>query len=460
VKRLLVLAALLAVGTTALYGYTLTRREQRYRMAVVQGDAAIGRGDTFAAAGHFGDAIALKPDSMLGYLKRGEAHRRRGDFDAAAADLERATHLDPTAPRAFELLGDVEAGRQDFGRAAERYAMSLSLDDGSPRVLYKLGLARHLVGEVREASVALQKAVSLDARFAEAHYLLGVCLRETNKTREAEEAFKRALALAPSLLAAREQLADLYGATGRRSARLAELERLLSADPGPVRQSVVALAYAASGETTRAVRILGSAAALYPDDAEVYLTLGRVWLDVATRDRDRVALGKAIEALQHAVSMEPSSSGYSALGRARLAAQDPALAERTLRQGAETLPADSSSFLHLADAAERNGHTQAARRALLDYSSLVGSSDGRARAVAERIGNLSLRLGEAAVAVEWLKQAAEGQRGTPALLARLALAQIQAGDRVGARVTLGRMLERDPDGRGIDKRLQSLIADR
>ena len=58
---------------------------------------ALARGDTFSAVSSFGDAIALKPDSMLGYLKRGDAHRLRGDLETAAGDLETARRLDMDA---------------------------------------------------------------------------------------------------------------------------------------------------------------------------------------------------------------------------------------------------------------------------------------------------------------------------------------------------------------------------
>jgi tetratricopeptide (TPR) repeat protein len=445
VKRaLLALTALFLVAAVG-YGYTVTRRERLYRWYVVQGDFATARGDHFGAVAQFSDAIAQKPDSMLGYLKRGEAQRRRGDLDAATADLERAVALDPTAPRALELLGDVEGARGFNARAAEHYTASVTLDDHSPRVFYKLGVSRHLAGDPAKAVEALSKSVGLDARFAEAHYMLGVCLQGLHKTREAEEALKRALALAPALLVVREQLADLYGGIGRRAARIAELERLLSADPGAARHVVLALAVAASGDTPRAVRLLGSAASLYPEDARIYVALGRVWLDRAQSEGDRIALVKAVEALQHAVSMEPSPAALTELGKARLASLDAARAERTLRQATDTLPAESSAFLQLAEAAERSGHVQAARRALVDYRSLTPPDDPRQHTIAQRIGDLSMRAGEPSVAARWYQSASEGAHGTPGLLARLAQAQLQAGDVGAARATLTRILEKDPN---------------
>jgi tetratricopeptide (TPR) repeat protein len=458
-RALAAIVALIAVAAIV-YGYTVTRRERLYRLHVVQGDFASVRGDHFAAVGQFSDAIAMKPDSMLGYLKRGEAHRRRGELEAAAADLERASALDPTAPRALELLGDVEGARGRHAQAAERYAASVTLDDQSPRVLYKLGVSRHLEGDPARAADALTKAVSLDARFAEAHYMLGVCLRELHRTREAEDALKRAVALAPTLLVAREELADLDGALGRRGARIAELERLLALDRTPARYVELALAHAASGDTPRAVRLLGIGAERYPDHAGIYLALGRIWLDLSQAEGDHVALSKAVEALQHAVSMEPSADALTALGRARLAALDAPQAERTLRQATDSLPAEPVAFLQLAEAAERSGHIQAARRALVDYRSLAAPDDPRQHTIAERIGDLSMRMSDPRGAVQWYTAASEGGRATPGLLARLAQAQLLAGETAAAHATLTRILEKDPENalaRAIERRLKSPI---
>jgi tetratricopeptide (TPR) repeat protein len=422
VKKALLAILLAATASILVYGLVVTRQERMYRQYVGQGDQETRRGDHFAAVAAFTSAIGFKPDSMLGYLKRGEAQQRRGDLEAAAADFQQAAAIDPSSPRIHELLGDVDAARRRHEGAAGHYAASVKLDDLSPRVLYKLGVSRHLAGHDTAALDALTRASQLDGRFAEAHYMLGVCFRALDRPREAEDAFKRALALAPALIAAREQLADVYGSQGRRTSRIAELDRLLTADPGPARQIALALAHASVGDAPRAVRLLSSASGLYPDEADVYIALGRVWLDEAREQGDHVALGKALEALQHAVAMEPSGHALSELGRARLAAPDPALAERTLRQATETLPAPPSAFLHLAQAAERNGHLPAARRALLHFAALAGDD-----------------------VAHYLASEAEGPRPGPGLLLRLVQAQLEAGDPASARRTLTGLLDKDPD---------------
>src|SRR6185437_7704488 len=83
VKRILAGILLLAVAAAGVYGYTATRREQAYRQYLASGDAALARDNAFAAIEAFSGAIALKPDAMIGYLKRGQTYRRRGEIAAA-----------------------------------------------------------------------------------------------------------------------------------------------------------------------------------------------------------------------------------------------------------------------------------------------------------------------------------------------------------------------------------------
>jgi tetratricopeptide (TPR) repeat protein len=455
VRRVLLVGLLLLVGFTVTYGYIVTRQERVFRQLVAEGDAAMVRGDADRAVEVFGDAIRRKPESMVGYLKRGAAHRSRGDLTAAAADLEAAAHLDPMSPRALELLGDVELARAAYARAVEHFQASLALDDRSARVLYKLGLAQHLAGVATDGCDALGRAVSLDSRRAEAHYLLGVCLLAEERPADAERALRRATSLAPSLLPAREQLADLYRVQGRRLARIAEMEQLLSADERPARQVDVAEAYAAAGQTLRAVRLLRRTLEAYPEYAGAHLALGRVWLDASEQGRDGAALSAAIAALEQAVAIEASGEALTVLGQAYLMASRRDAAEAAFARAARVLPIDAPVLLHLADAAERGGRSTAARDALVDYVALATDST-RTPGVRQRIGDLSMRLGEPAAASVWYARAAEGPRVTASLLVKLADAHRQAGDMEAARAALARALERDPQN-GAARKLEGQL---
>ena len=233
-KRLLLVLLLLAGSLTAAYGYSETRRERNYRRLIDQGELALAAGNTSAAIEAFSGAVVLKPDSMLGYLRRGEAYRRRRDLDDALRDLLEASELDPTAPRPLELLGDVNASLLRYDRAAARYSAYLAIDDQSPQVLYKLGLvALSRRAAHRGRSGAAQGPRAQPAFRGGALPAGPLPPRRPAQRRGADRAGERPSNWRPTLLPAREELADLYGRMGRTDERLTQLEALAALDPGP-----------------------------------------------------------------------------------------------------------------------------------------------------------------------------------------------------------------------------------
>jgi tetratricopeptide (TPR) repeat protein len=394
-KRLVVvsvgLAALVAGVVLAWYA---VRQEREFQRLIAAGDAALASDQTYGAIEAFSGALALKGDSMLAYLKRGDTYRQRGELTAALRDLQQAATLDPSAPRPVELLGDVNAAMSRYQQAAEHYQDFIALDDRSPRVLYKLALAYYRNGQAQAAIGPLHSAVAMSDRFAEAHYLLGMCLRDRGEDQEALRALTRASEINPAFAAVREELVDLFERAGRQQDALNQLEALAALEPARAERLVaVGLAYARWGRTDAAILTLGRAAERYPDQPAVYTAIGRVWLEAAEPRNDRVALSKAIEALQPIVASATASSEALALyGRAMLLSGDAAAAERILLQAADRPPVDPDTFRRLADASQRLGHLAVARDALLRYVTLADEKDVDAATTA-RLANLQQRLG-------------------------------------------------------------------
>ena len=445
-KRALALMVLLAAAAVGgALAYQAAARERDYRQQLGRGDAALHDGKTFDALEAYTEAIALRPDSMLAYLRRGETYLQRPDLDAAAHDFVKAAAIDPSATRPPEDLGDVQYRRQRFQQAAENYEARLRLDDRSADVTYKLALARYRAGDLDGALTALGQSLKLNDQLADAYYLRGMCLRDQHHLREALDAFERAVALAPAAILPREELADVYGALDRRTDEIAQLQVLAALDGDHVeRQVALGLAHARAGHWDLAVVTLGSALERTPNDPLVYRALGQVWLD-RPRDRsDRVYLSKAREALERVASSPTATSDILALyGRALLEDGDVDGAERTLQEAVTRYPVDNSAFLAYATVAERQNHFEAARRALVSYDAIV-SAEADFPARAARIAALSLRLNDAATAVTWLQRAADAAPNDVRTLAALADAQFRAGDRAGATATIERGLQKDP----------------
>jgi len=452
VKRAIVVLAVLALaGVGAAAAYQAVARQRDYAALLTRGDAALRDDQTFAAIEAYSGAIALRPDSMLAHLRRGQTYQRRGDrgdLEAAARDFRIAAALDRTATRPLEALGDVLYQVQRYDRAAEAYESYLRLDDRSARVAYRLALTRYRQRDVDAAVPALGDAVRLDDRMADAHYLRGMCLREMRRVPEAVRAFEKTVALEPGMLAAREELADLYRALDRRAEELEQLQILAGLDRDRVaRQVAVGMAHARAGRWDLAILTLGSALERNPNEPEIFRALGEVWLE-RPRD-DRAFLSKAREALERvAASPAATSRALTLYARALLQDGDPGGAERALQEATSRFPVDPPALLLYASTAEKLGHAEAARTAIIQYGALA-TSDVDFVARATQIATLSLRLNDPQTAVEWLSRAVSASPNDAPVLASLADAQIRAGDHDAAQVTIAHGLERDPNNAAL-----------
>ncbi len=459
-RRAILSGLLLVAGAAGVLFYIAAAQEREYRRLIDQGQAALARDETFAAIEAFSGAIALKDDSMLGYLKRGETYRRRGELTSAVRDLRTAARLDPSATRPLEQLGDLNLGRHWYGRAADLYQEYLALDDRSPRVLYKLGLARYEEGRLDAALDPLRKALELEPGMAEAHYALGLCLRARQQNDLAVTALRAAVHLTPSFIAAREELADLYHVMGRHRESIEQLAALKGLEPDrPDREAALGLAYSGIGRTDLAVATLAAATERFPRDPFILEALGRTWLKADEARGEPTDLSKALEALD--LNRDQATSTQLTLrGRALILAGRVDEAERVLLEAADRFPVDPDAFASLATSADRLGHFQIARESLLRYAALLGDPSGAT--VAERVATLSMELDEPGLAAAWYDIAVDvDATPDPGLIGRLAEAQFKAGQLDAARTTIARALALQPANRrflALSRRLNTPAA--
>lgn len=430
-RRVLLLLAVLAVAAAAGTVAYQVIRDRDYRVLLARGDAARRTDQDTSAIEAYSGAVALRPDAMLPRLRRGEAYQHRGDLDAAVRDFRDAAALDAAATRPREELGDVLYQLQRYQRAAEAYETVLALDDRLTGVEYKLAIARYRAGDARGAITALARTSQGSDATAEMHYLLGLAFRDTGRPDEARRSLEKAIAMSPGLIAAREELADLYGTQTRRADVLDQLQVLAGLDRNRIeRQIVVALAHARAGHTEPAVVTLGTALERAPEDPRIYQALGQVWLQDAEARNDRLALNKALEALERAGSgSNVDSATLTLFGRALLRDNQTDRAEQVLQLATTRYPVDPASFSYYATAAERQKHLDAARQALIDLAALQGDDENTGER-AGRIASLSMRLNDPASAARWYQKAVDaGRPGAtdPRLVKGLADAKLKAG---------------------------------
>ncbi len=422
-------------------------RDRRYRTLMADGDRALGGGNAFGASVSYSEALGLRPESVAAHIRRGQAYRDQRRADDAIRDWLDAARLAQRSTQPLELLGDLYSTQGDDARAASAYERCVQLDPQDANRQYKLGLARYRAGAPSTAIEPLRRAVGINDNFGEAHYLLGLVLRDTQAVPLAIASLEQAIRVAPTLTAAREELADVYRSIGRPVDELTQLQSLASLDPQTPRNIALALAEARQGQFDGALATLNDAAAQEPNDAQVQLALGRVYLARAERNQDRRTVTLALNALERALAGTARRGEVLALlGRAQFLSGDSATALRTLEQAVANAPVTAEALGYFADASERLGQFTDALDSLTKLDALEGDTATPAvrAARARRLGTLAMRTGSFSRARVYLQRLFDaGQRDAPTM-AQLADAQWRDGRAAEARATLASALTADP----------------
>jgi len=448
VRRLLAVVGLVGAVAAGVYVVQQLDQGRQYRELLAQGEAALAAGSHYSAIEKYTAALAWRPDSMVAFLKRGTAYRALRRDDEAVRDLREAARLAPSAPQPLVALGELYDQRGDAAQAAGWYAKAAAqLRDEDPGVLYALAMALYRSGSPAAAIQPLERAVARSDSLAEAHYLLGLVYRDTQNLDAAVAALEQAIAIAPALVPAREELADLYRALGRPVDEMRQLQALAALDQQAGRTVAIALAEARGGQLDSAAGTLTDAARRAPNDSRVMLALGRVYLMRADETRDPAIVQRALDVLESALGgTARRSEGLALYGRALFLAGDAHQAERILREAIATSPVDASAYAYLADSAERLLHYREARDALINLDVLEGNiaTPDTRLARLRRIGLLSLHGDDARTARRYLDQAVTLDADHVPTLGLLARAQWMLGDADTARGTLARGLALDP----------------
>ena len=275
---------------------------------------------------------------------------------------------------------------------------------------------------------------------AEAHYLLGLVLRDSRQPLESLAALEQAVRLAPDLVAAREELADLYRELGREDDQSAQLQALAGIERDADRYLALARAQLARGLYDAALEALTDARQTTANDSRIALATGRVHLSRVESTGDRDALPLAMSELERALGgTARRSEGLALYGRGLFLSGDLPGSEQLLRDAILTTPVDPEAFRFLADTAERLQHPDVARDALISLDALEGDTAPKPVRVARarRIGGLALDAADYDTSIKFLKLVAGSVDPDPAALGLLARALWQTGRHDEARETLG-----------------------
>ena len=251
-------------------------------------------------------------------------------------------------------------GRLD--QAEQGYREHLEDQPNDAEALHLLGLLRHQRGAAAEAEDLLTRAHALAPEKADIELTLGTLRFQNGDFDGAHAHFEKALALDPNIGTAHAGLGQVALMRGARED--AEQHFRIALRAGEDAQALAGLGalLLERGDVDAALRHLGRAADLAPNDPVIQLTLGRAF---AQRGTDTFAE----KAFENALKVKPDlHAARQALGALTLKAKRPREAEVHFRALLAIAGAESSGQVGLGDVAraeERHTDAVAAYRAAL-----------------------------------------------------------------------------------------------
>ena len=246
------------------------------------------------AAGHYREAIRLKPDYVDAYTNMGNVLLQTGANVEAIATYERVIALRPTA-EAHCNLANVFARSGRLDDAVAHFQRALTLKPELVAAHNNLANALAALGRPDEALTHFQKALALDPKLVEAYVNLGNVLLAQGKQDEAAAHFHRALAINPNFPDAHANLGNVFLAQGRLSDAAQSYQRALSIKPDlPEPNNNLGIVLSAQGDFAEAARRFQIAIARKPDFIDAYNNLARAFLFTGQTDNALGALRRAL----------------------------------------------------------------------------------------------------------------------------------------------------------------------
>ncbi|TMG81807.1 MAG: tetratricopeptide repeat protein, partial [Betaproteobacteria bacterium] len=240
-------------------------------------------------------AIELGTEGAHRLRERARSEWMRGD-SAAAATCRAALEHSPDDVAAWNLLGEI-LNATDPVAASEAWWRALDLDPDNAEASFHLGNRLRERGEHAAAIIHYERALSSAPGHTGVLNNLGLALDEIGEHEPAEECYRRVLAADPDHADALANLANLLSAREAIQETTAVYDRLFAIRrdwPASVwiRR---AMAQNRAQDLKGAIESYGEAARLAPDDMQVQLHLGTLYVQQRRFSDGEAALRRALD---------------------------------------------------------------------------------------------------------------------------------------------------------------------
>lgn len=237
-----------------------------YEPLVAMSIAYVKLGDLDAGRAAFKKAIAMRPDSVDGYLVVAQALSDVGKHDDAIAIYQAALRIDEKSPAAYNGLGVAYASKGVYANAKEAWESALKIKP-----------------DFKEAAANLKRLEDILASNPIEGYLASVNkLASQGNYAAAIEECKKAIAIDEKNLTVHNNLGVLYGMVGDDERAIAEFRRVLELDPN-------------EPGTYKNIAIIESK---YPEKYPEAIEYFQKYLKFSTSEEERAIIQKKIEEMQ------------------------------------------------------------------------------------------------------------------------------------------------------------------
>jgi putative PEP-CTERM system TPR-repeat lipoprotein len=428
----------------------------QYAEAIVEYRSAIQRDPKLAAAhAHLADAYLkskdsanapravreyilaadLQPDNPDAQLKAGEFLLLAHKYEDARARADKVLLIDPKNATAQILRGYATAGLRDIDGALEEINAAVEADPDNVHTYMALGALELNSGKVADAEAAFKHAIEAQPAFAPGYLGLGTLYLSSGRLAEAETPLSRAVELAPNDVVAERTLATFYLASQRIADAEAPLRKIAEQTGDVTSRLRLANYYLLAKRGDAAVAVLSALASEKDGFAPATLRLAAI-------DRSQHRNADADRRVDAVLARDPNNAAALGLkGRFLLADGriDDALARARAATAADRRAVDAWTLVGLIE--RRKGNIDRA----IDAFGEVAKLNPRSAPVAVQLAELNLLKGAAATAMEFAETAYRAAPDNAAAGLVLVRASASNGDRSRAEHVLHDLLSAHAD---------------